>query len=254
MTVPFVTVIAKVVLWWKVRFKLSKKEVKSMTEIINILKDELKYNCAYKEDCKLSSTYAEKLKSSSIQCRKCLQLASQLQVVLNELSSVKLITDILSEECKSLKQTSHVDPNVDNLWSSVKPYNSSGPTATRPPELMQSSLGASNFCKYTVPTSNWYAVLSNHLELQQHKDSMFSSDFGQPSRRLTNISNNHSKRLHRKKSLSTTQIKRSTPYLLDNHNLQESRKNEDETSPIPTIVNGAIYVNSNLKHSRKLVI
>jgi hypothetical protein len=37
-------------------------EVKSMTEIINILRDELKYNRAYKEDRNSNSTYAEKLK------------------------------------------------------------------------------------------------------------------------------------------------------------------------------------------------
>ena len=94
-----------------------------MTEVINILRDELKYNCAYKEEGASSSTYAEKLKSRSNQCRKCVQLESRLQVALNELSSVKLITDILSGECKSLKQISHVDRNADNLRSSVKPYN-----------------------------------------------------------------------------------------------------------------------------------
>ena len=38
---------------------------------------------------------------------------------------------------------------------------------------------------------------------------------------------------------------------MDNHNLQEFRKNEDETSPIPTIVNGTTYVNSNPKHKQE---
>jgi len=56
-----------------------------MTEIINILRDELKYNRAYKKDRKSNSTYAEKLKTSSTQCCKCTQLESQLQVALNEL-------------------------------------------------------------------------------------------------------------------------------------------------------------------------
>jgi len=89
-------------------------EVKSMTEIINILRDELKYNRAYKKDRKSNSTYAEKLKTSSTHCCKYTQLESQLQVALNELSSVKLITNILSEEIKFLKQTSLVDSNADN--------------------------------------------------------------------------------------------------------------------------------------------
>jgi aspartate/glutamate racemase len=71
-------------------------EVRSKTEIINIIRDELKFIRAYKEDRKSYSTYAEKLKTSNKQCCKCTQLESQLQVALNELSSVKLITNILS--------------------------------------------------------------------------------------------------------------------------------------------------------------
>jgi len=83
--------------------KALENEVKSMTEIINILRDELKYSRAYKEVRNLNSTYAEKLKTRSTQCCKCTQLESQLQVALHELSSVKLITNILKEEFKSLK-------------------------------------------------------------------------------------------------------------------------------------------------------
>jgi hypothetical protein len=113
---------------------------------------------------------------------------------------------------------------------------------------VHTTLGASNFRQYTVPTSNWYAVLSNHFEPLQLKVSTFSSNFGQPSGCRPNISNNHSKRYHWKKSPSTTQNKRSTPHLFDNHNVQEFRKNEDETSPIPTTVNGVTYMNSNPKH------
>lgn len=214
------------------------KEVKSLTEIINILRDESKYSRANSEDYKSTSTYAGKLKSSSIQCRKCVQLESQLQEAHNELSSVKLITGILSEECKSLKQSCQVNPNADNLWSSVTPRNSRGPTATPPPDLMHSSLGASNFSKYTIPTANRYAVLSNHLELQQPKDSTYSSDFRHPSSYPTNISNKYSRRPHYKKPISTTQNKGSSTLPMDNHNLQEFRKIEEEISPIPTIVNG----------------
>jgi cobalamin biosynthesis Mg chelatase CobN len=129
-------------------------EVKSMTEIINILRDELKYNCPYKDHRNSNNTYEEKLKTSSTQCCKCTQLESQLQVVLNELSSVKIITDILSEEFKSLKQTSHVDTSADNLWANVKPNNSRGPTATRPPKTAHASLGTSNSHQYTVPITN----------------------------------------------------------------------------------------------------
>jgi hypothetical protein len=68
-------------------------EVKSKTEII-IIRDELKFIRDYKEGRKSNSTYAEKLKTSYKQCCKSTRLESQLQVALNELSSVKLITNI----------------------------------------------------------------------------------------------------------------------------------------------------------------
>jgi hypothetical protein len=49
---------------------------------------------------------------------------------------VKLITNIF----KSVKQTSYVDSNAGNSWISVKPSNSRGPTAIRPPETTHASL------------------------------------------------------------------------------------------------------------------
>jgi hypothetical protein len=117
---------------------------------------------------------------------------------------------------------------------------------------MHTTLGASNFCQYTVPTSNRYDVLSNHQEPLQLKVSTLSPDFGQPSGWRPNISNSHYRRHHWKKRPSTTQNKRSTSHLLDSHNLQEFRKNEDETSPIPTIVNGVAYMNSSPKHKHEV--
>ena len=61
-------------------------EVKSMSEVINILREELKYDCTSKGDKKTHSTYAEKLKANLTQCEKCTQLESQFQKALNELS------------------------------------------------------------------------------------------------------------------------------------------------------------------------
>ena len=75
-------------------------EIKSMSEIINILREDLKNNCAYREDCNRNNAEVDILKSTTFQCRNCVQLESELHVVLNELSSVKLITKLLSEECK----------------------------------------------------------------------------------------------------------------------------------------------------------
>jgi len=56
---------------------------------------------------------------------------NQLKELLNELSSVKLIMDILYEEIKFLKQTS-IDSNANNSWSVPKSRNSSGLTVFQP--------------------------------------------------------------------------------------------------------------------------
>jgi hypothetical protein len=82
-------------------------EVMSMTEFINILRDELNkevrnFNSTFIHSLftfhrsnLVTDQYAEKLNTRSTQCCKCTQLESQLQVALHELSSVKLITNIL---------------------------------------------------------------------------------------------------------------------------------------------------------------
>jgi len=43
-----------------------------------------------------------------------------LKEALNELSSVKLIMEILNEKINSLKQISSTDSNADNSWSIAK--------------------------------------------------------------------------------------------------------------------------------------
>jgi hypothetical protein len=58
----------------------------------------------------------------------CLQLENQLKEVLNELSSVKLIIDILNDEINFLKQISLIDSNAGNSWLMSKSRNSSGVT------------------------------------------------------------------------------------------------------------------------------
>jgi hypothetical protein len=159
---------------------------------------------------------------------------------------VKLITNILSEEFKSLKQTSLVESNAE----SVKPSNSRGPTATRLPKTAHATVGTSDSCQYTVPITNQNAVLPN-LEPQQFNDTTFSSDFGQPSRFLPKTSNSHVKGPHWKKPFSMKQGRQPTTHQLDTPNLQEPRKNEDGTSRIRTIVNGLTNVNPNPKHKQE---
>ena len=69
-------------------------------------------------------------------------------VALNETSSLKLITDILSEEGKSMKKTTQMGSNTDNSWSTVKGSNLCASMASIQPK--SSSHGASNCIQYAV--------------------------------------------------------------------------------------------------------
>ena len=138
-------------------------EVKSMIETINTLRDEIKYIRPDNDVRNLNCTYADKVKTSSPHYSTSTQLESQLQETLYELSSMKLITNILKEDPKSLKQSVHLDHNTGSLRTTVKPSYSQDTMASRSPESTHSSLGTSNTSQYIVPTSNRYAVLSNNL-------------------------------------------------------------------------------------------
>jgi len=100
-------------------------EIKSIVEIIKILKEELKYDCAMKCEWRSDSACAGKPKINLHQCSNCSQLENQLNEALNELSSVKLITDILNEEIQFLKHISPIDSNAVNSWLMSKSRNSS---------------------------------------------------------------------------------------------------------------------------------
>ena len=134
------------------------EELKSMTEIINVLKDELVYKGAAKQDQLRNKVLEINPKINAIQCDNCSQLDNQLKIDLNELSSVKLITAILNEEMKTLKLTCKctwkTDP--DPFWSSVtskRPRNRSDP---RYPNI-----GKDN---RPIDDTNRYAILTNIKE------------------------------------------------------------------------------------------
>ena len=95
-------------------FKVLVNEIKSMTETINILKEELIHDNRTKLENVHNHVCDGKPKASSLQCRNCSQLENQLKEALNELRSVKLTAEILNEEIKSLKQTSNTDSNTGN--------------------------------------------------------------------------------------------------------------------------------------------
>ena len=105
-----------------------------MTETINILKEELIHDNNSKLEHVHNHVCDGKLKASSLQCRNCYQLKNQLKETLNELSSVKLIAEILNEEIKSLKQTSNTDSNTGNSWLRAKTSNSHDLTTVQHPK------------------------------------------------------------------------------------------------------------------------
>jgi len=78
-------------------------EMKSMTEIISILKEELKYHGAASQERRSISKCTGEPSTNSQYCCKCSELETQLKDALSELSSVKLITEILNDEIKLLK-------------------------------------------------------------------------------------------------------------------------------------------------------
>ena len=132
-----------------------------------------------------------KPKTSAVQCDNCSQLDNQLKVALNELSSVKLITDILNEEIQFLKHISPIDSNAVNSWLMSKSRNSSDLTTLWPSKVTHSTYVTPVTIRYPVLVTNRYAVPSNHHEQQESnpKISSSSSKIEQPRRFWT--TNNH---------------------------------------------------------------
>ena len=192
-----------------------------------------------------------KSKISTLQCDSCSQLDNQLKLALNDLSSVKLITEILNEEIKILKQTSHINFNLGNTWSTAKSINSRHPSTVQPSKEVHTIHEISVTSQYAVPVANQYSVLTNHYESQEPNDMIFSSISEQSTRSMPVINHKYVKGLRRKNTLAMNQ-----PRLQMNHhrhkpNLQELMNNEDGACPIPTLVNGVTNVSPNPKTALK---
>jgi hypothetical protein len=86
---------------------------------------------------------------------------------------VKLITRILSEEIKTLKQTPIADRFIsDNSWTAVESRSSHRKTTPQTSTAVHIA--------HEIPVTNWYAVLSNHHEPQKTSDWSSQSNFEQP--------------------------------------------------------------------------
>jgi hypothetical protein len=133
-------------------------EIKSVSEIFNVLIEEHKHDCATKQEDVLFSTYDANIKTRASKCDKCVQTENQLKDTLNELSTMELITRILSEEIKTLKQT----PITDNSWTTVKSRNSHQKIIFQPSKT--------GHLTHEIPVMNRFAALSNHYESQENSD------------------------------------------------------------------------------------
>jgi hypothetical protein len=94
-----------------------------MTEIINILKEEPKYDGLEGHKFNSSSGSAKMTSYNNTQCRNCVKLQNKLKETTNNPSSMTLISEILSEEIRVIKQETHVasnNINNDQRWQSVK--------------------------------------------------------------------------------------------------------------------------------------
>ena len=141
-----------------------------MTEIINILKEELKYDSTTEHDQKTNSVCAKKPLVTSSQCSNCLKLENQLKETLNDLSSTKLILEILNEEIKSMRSMSHIGYNTNNSRLTAKTNSLHSSTYIQPSKSKHSTHGIQAAYQYAVPVVNPYTVLSSYQELQESKD------------------------------------------------------------------------------------
>ena len=158
---------------------------------------------------------------------KCNQLELQLQTVANEVSSLKLITNTLDEESKSLKPSPQPSSNTTNPWTTTTVNNRySSRTSIHP---QSSSYETSRRRQYAVPVTNRHAAQSNS---QQTSDSTYSPSPEQQPRYSKETNLNHSKKHYWKNSATEFQNQNSTTHPLTNHNPQEANgtKKKQDTS------------------------
>jgi hypothetical protein len=222
-------------------FQAFVNEIKSMTEIISILK-ELKYHSVTSQERK-PNTCTSKPSIDSQHCSKCSELETQLKDTLSELSSVQLITEILNKEIKVLKQTSHNDSNTTSPWIDARSMSPRSPTIVQPPKEVHTTYGNPVACQYALPVANLFDTLSNRHESQEPRDTIFPSKFKQSAKLVPSNIHEHIKGLHRKKIPAVNQHRRPTLHQRNEPNLQEQSTNKDGASFIPTVVNGVTNVN-----------
>ena len=130
----------------KNNFRPLEKEAKSLTEIINTLSEELRYNGTTEEVRKADCLCADKLKSKNTISCSCDQIKPQPLVVQYQHSSVKTITDTIREELESMKQTTY-----KNLFPAISSSGVKSRNSMASPILIQSTLKSGLLITVSIP-------------------------------------------------------------------------------------------------------
>jgi len=146
---------------------------------MNTLKEDLKYYSATSHERKSISACTSQPAKNSLYCSKCYELETQLKDTLSELSSVKLITEILNEENKVLKQASHNDANTNSPWLHPRSSGPYGPAIVQLPIVVPTTHGFPVASQYALPVANPFDALSKRHELQEPRDSIFPTKLEQ---------------------------------------------------------------------------
>ena len=218
-------------------------EMKSMTEIISILKEELKHHDAASRERRTISTCTGEPFTNSLYCCQCSKLENQLKDALSELSSVKLITEILNDEIKLLKHASHTDSNTGGPWIYATSRNPRSPAIVQQPIEVHATHEIPVACQCALPFTNRYDALSNSQELQEPSYTIFPTKSEQSPKLVPGYTHEYTKGLRRKKIPAVNQHRRSIVHQTNKPNLQKPIINEDGECCIPTIVNGVTNVN-----------
>ena len=156
---------------------------------------------------------------------------------------INVITEILNEENKVLKQAPHKDANTDSPWLHPRSSGTYGPAIVQPPIVVPTTHGIPVASQYALPVANRFDDLLKRHESQEPRDSIFPTKLEQSSKIMTGNTNEQDKGLRRTKLPTVNQHRRQVFHLRNKPNLQEPIINEDGTCFIPILVNGVTNVN-----------
>jgi hypothetical protein len=209
-----------------------RSEVKSLTEIINILNSELKTIRTTKEAIvHKKPSAAEKL--PTLHCRNCAQLEIKLQKAQEEINSQKLIIKLLNEDNKPVNQSQQ--PNLKTNEEPDPDKTFFCPARRKKTYFSQHTLNYKQYDPYVIPVSNRYDVLYSFPDQPtRYPPPATHKDF--PSHKILQRSKNHNSK---STYCPADYVKDDPTSRAPQSNIQVSEPDQD-ISTIPTIINGVI--------------